>query len=81
MYNPNENFAISAYEHYYHLALVNNGKEEDVDTIYASRQMAEKAMYRLVDQLHTKIVKQYDDNHDKTYICDNNVSFYITRYC
>ena len=66
---------------YYSLSVVGAGKKHDTDCIYNSRQQAEKVMYKMVNKLGTKIVTIYEDHHDKTYICDNNVSFYIQRYC
>ena len=67
--------------HYYSLEVVGNNGKVHFDEIYPSREAAEKDMYRFINKNKTKIVETYEDNHDKTYICDNNVSFYIQRYC
>ena len=47
--------------------------------IFLSRQEAKAEMYRLIDKNGLQIVKKYDDNHFKTYICSNDARFYINR--
>ena len=48
---------------------------------FLSRQEARNEMYRIMDKKGMHVIKKYDDNHFKTYICDNNVTFYINRIC
>lgn len=50
-------------------------KERD----FATRQAANKYMYDVCAKHGIRIVKIYDDKHNKTYICDNDVRFYIQR--
>lgn len=47
--------------------------------MFSSRQAANEYMYDLCSKFGLHIVKIWDDNHDKTYICDNGVTFYIQR--
>ena len=54
-------------------------EEKCFEKIYFNRHTAEKDMYRLMNKYSTHTVKMYDDKHDKTYICDNGIKFYITR--
>ena len=44
-----------------------------------SREAANQIMYNYVDKHNLHIVQVYDDKHDKTYICDNGIRFYINR--
>ena len=46
---------------------------------YASRQSAEHDIYEYIDNHGLKIQEVYDDKHFKTYICQDNVRFYINR--
>ena len=45
--------------------------------LFSSREDAKKAMYRIIDNHSMHVVKKYDDNHFKTYICDNDARFYL----
>ena len=47
--------------------------------VFTTRQAATAKMYDYIDKHHYHIVEQYDDNHYKTYICDNGVRFYVNR--
>jgi hypothetical protein len=47
--------------------------------VFATRQAARSSMYKYIDKHHLHIVEKYDDNHFKTYVCDNGVKFYINR--
>ena len=47
--------------------------------IFATREEANQMMYKIMAQHHLTIQKVFDDNHDKTYVCDNGVRFYIQR--
>lgn len=48
--------------------------------LFQTREEALRFMYDICDKKHLSISKIYDDTHDKTYICDNDVRFYIQRY-
>ncbi len=52
---------------------------KEVDKMFASRAQANEEMYRLIREHDLKVVKVYDDKHDKTYICSNGVEFHINR--
>ena len=47
--------------------------------VFSSRQEAREAMYHVIDKNGMHVVEKYDDNHFKTYICDNDARFYINR--
>ena len=47
---------------------------------FGSRQCAEQAMYGIIGRKGLRIGKVYDDKHDKTYVCNGGVRFYITRW-
>ena len=49
------------------------------DKEYTSRKSAEHDMYAFMNKHGLRIEKVYDDNHFKTYICQNNIRFYINR--
>lgn len=49
------------------------------DMVFSSRQEANRHMYDLCDKFGLRVSKVYDDKHDKTYVCDNGVCFYIQR--
>ena len=68
-------------KHFYSLTCVGAGMKGNFGKMYASRELAEKNMYKLFKKFDIQLVKEYEDNHDKTYICTRNVSFYIQRYC
>lgn len=46
---------------------------------YASRQNAEHDMFKFMNRNGLRILEVYDDKHYKTYICQDNVRFYINR--
>jgi hypothetical protein len=46
---------------------------------FASRDSANKYMYSLLAKYGLKVVKVYNDKHHKTYICNNDITFYIQR--
>lgn len=46
---------------------------------FSTRQEANDEMYKLISKNHLHIEEIWDDNHDKTYLCNNNVNFYIQR--
>ena len=53
--------------------------DKSFEKTYFNRDSAEKEMYRLMDKYATKAVEVFEDNHDKTYVCDNGMTFYISR--
>ena len=46
---------------------------------YTSRQQAEHDMHLLMKKNNLHIENVWDDGHFKTYLCNNNVKFYINR--
>lgn len=50
------------------------------DSAYTSREAAKQSMYKLLAKHGLAIKEVYDDKHNKTYICNNNVRFYINRF-
>lgn len=61
--------------------LVAEGKKK-FDKIFLTRSEATKKMYELVNGLNLKIEKVWEDRHDITYICNDNITrFHINRYC
>lgn len=46
---------------------------------FDSRDEAKEQMYKVLSKNHLTILKIYDDKHDKTYVCNNGVKFYINR--
>lgn len=63
--------------HLYSFATTGLGKK--IDKTFGSRDLANAYMYKLCDKYSLNIIKTYDDNHDKTYITDKGVRFYIQR--
>lgn len=47
--------------------------------IFRSREAANDYMHILCRKYGLQIVKVWEDNHDKTYICQNGVQFFIQR--
>ena len=47
---------------------------------FENREEAKDNLYREVSKHKLHIIKIYDDKHDKTYVCDNGVKFYINRF-
>lgn len=72
-----ENLLFSAYgEHRYTLASTGlRIKDEE----FTSRQQAEHEMHKIMKKHNLHIEEVYDDKHFKTYLCNNNVRFYINR--
>lgn len=63
--------------HQYTLASTGLGK--DLDKVYGSREAATQKMYKVCKKYGLHIKEIYDDKHDKTYICNQGVRFYIHR--
>lgn len=64
-------------EHRYNL--VANGFRKKVDYEFQSRQQANRYMYKLMEKNNLVVVKQYNDKHIRTYICNDGVTFYVSR--
>lgn len=64
-------------QHSYSLVLLGAGKV--VSKTFNSRHAANQAMYRLMGKHNLTLKKVYDDNHDKTYICNEGAEFHINR--
>lgn len=43
------------------------------------RRDAEDVMYRVIGKKNLRIIERYDDKHFKTYVCENDIKFYINR--
>ena len=72
-------FSINDYlpEHKYSLASI--GLKKNVSKIFGSRQAANSYMYNICAKYHLHIKDIWDDKHDKTYVCENGVKFFIQR--
>ncbi len=46
---------------------------------FGTRDQANKEMYKICSKNGLHIEEVWDDHHDKTYICNNGVRFYIQR--
>ena len=60
--------------------LVSTGLSKDVDKTFSSRENANKYMYNLMQKNHLRTIEVYDDKHDKTYKCNDRVTFFIQRF-
>ena len=47
--------------------------------VFSTRNAANDYMYKLCQKYGLKINEVWDDKHDKTYRCNNGVTFYIHR--
>ena len=63
-------------EHYYTFACTGMKIQEKE---FTTRDSANKFMYKLCDKYGLHIKEVWKDNHDVTFVCDNNVKFYIQR--
>lgn len=63
--------------HDYSFAVTGLGKIKS--KTFSSRNDANKHMYKLCYKYGLKINEVWNDNHDKTYICNKGVKFYIQR--
>ena len=64
-------------EHTYSLAVI--GLSKNYDRLFSSRQAANDYMYSICQKKGIQIKTVWDDHHDKTYICDNGITYYIQR--
>ena len=62
--------------HYYTLASTDRKFR---DRVFTTRQEAREKMYDYIDRKGLKVVNKYDDNHFKTYICNDGTRFFINR--
>lgn len=46
---------------------------------FTSRDAANRHMYKIMNKYGLKHIETWNDNHDKTYICNEGVKFYIHR--
>lgn len=46
---------------------------------FTSRQAAEQRMYKVMNKHHLHVENIWNDGHYKTYLCNNNVRFFINR--
>ncbi len=63
--------------HNYSLAVI--GLPKKFNKTFPTRSAANTYMYKLCDKFGLRIEKVWDDNHDKTYHCNQGVTFYIQR--
>lgn len=49
------------------------------DRVFSSRQEANACMYKALRRRGLTVRKVWHDHHDVTYVCDNNVAFYVQR--
>ena len=63
--------------HTYSVALSDSKKH--YDKVFATRESATKAMYKQCNKMGVSVVKVWDDNHEKTYICNDGSQFHINR--
>lgn len=47
---------------------------------FTTREAAKKYMYKLMEKNGLYMVEKYDDKHEKTYICNKGVEFFISRF-
>ena len=70
-------YGLNFNTHTYSLATTSLNK--DYVKRFLTRDEANKFMYKLINKNHLKLVEVWDDKHDKTYCCNNDVKFYIQR--
>lgn len=71
-------YSQTAHAHTYTLASTGLG-HRNVSKIFSSRQEANEYMYSLVSKYGLQCEEVYDDHHDKTYLYNNGIRFYIQR--
>jgi len=64
--------------HTYSFVFLRPGKRT-VGNTFASRNLANEEMYKMIKKYDLKVSKVYEDHHDKTYICSDGSSFVIDR--
>lgn len=46
---------------------------------FSTREDANQLMYKVMAKHHLTLQEVFNDHHDKTYVCDKGVCFYIQR--
>jgi hypothetical protein len=64
--------------HNYSFAVIGLGKRSRCK-VFPNRELANEYMYKLCSKHGLVIEKVWNDNHDKTYHCNNGVTFFIHR--
>lgn len=70
----NNNFEPHSYSFCYM-----NGKRVVVNRVFSTRAEANRKMYDICNKRGFKIIKVYDDKHEKAYYTDNGAEFHINR--
>ena len=47
--------------------------------VFSTREAANEYMYKVCSKHNLTVEEVWDDKHDKTYHCNNGVTFYIQR--
>ena len=47
--------------------------------VFSTREDANQLMYKIMAKHHLTLKEVFNDRHDKTYVCDKGVCFYIQR--
>ena len=55
------------------------GLNKDYTKRFLTRDDANQFMYKLMNKYNLKLIEIWNDKHDKTYCCSDNVKFYIQR--
>lgn len=63
--------------HNYSFAVIGLGKQRS--RVFPTREAANEHMRNLCAKHGLVVEEVWNDNHDKTYICSNGVTFYIQR--
>lgn len=64
-------------QHNYSFAVVGLGKQRA--KVFPTRESANEHMRNMCAKYGLTIEEVWNDNHDKTYICNKGVTFYIQR--
>lgn len=75
--NLEELFLTPAYTTHYYTLACTGMKMHDKE--FSTREQANAYMYKLLRKKGLYIKDTWKDNHDVTYVCNNNVKFYIQR--
>ena len=64
---------------YSHLYTLASTDEKFKSYTCGSRQSAKRIMYSYMDKKGLYVINKYNDNHFKTYICNDGTKFFINR--
>lgn len=64
-------------KHSYSVVLSDSARH--YDRTFISRNEATEAMQKQCHKMGVSVVKVWDDNHEKTYICNDGSQFHINR--